>query len=221
MVSSDTTRMLVLGVARMFEPANGYQLRRELLSWRIDEWANINPGSIYSMLSTLTKQGMLTRTDLAHREGARPVAVYTTTEEGRREIKALIGAGLVEVEPFDHTALYAALSLMVAFLSRDEVVTLLTERIRRREASSRSLATQAEALRGSKSSPPHVPPLLEFSGALAAAEREWLSGFIESIEAGEMVFFGESGMEEWQPLPNDPAWAMVREREAYLRQLGG
>ena len=27
------TRMLVLGVVALLEPANGYQIRRELLSW--------------------------------------------------------------------------------------------------------------------------------------------------------------------------------------------
>ena len=52
--------MLVLGAVQIFGPANGYQLRRELLSWEVERWAYLNPGSIYSMLTTLEKQGAIT-----------------------------------------------------------------------------------------------------------------------------------------------------------------
>ena len=47
-----TTRMLLLRAVAMLEPVNGYQIRRELVSWRVDEWANLGPGSIYSGLVT-------------------------------------------------------------------------------------------------------------------------------------------------------------------------
>src|SRR6478609_1325186 len=47
-MASTSTRMLLLGAVQLFEPVNGYQIRRELVSWRVDEWAHINPGSIYS-----------------------------------------------------------------------------------------------------------------------------------------------------------------------------
>jgi DNA-binding PadR family transcriptional regulator len=221
MVSSDTTRMLVLGVARMFEPANGYQLRRELLSWQVEEWAHINPGSIYSMLSTLTKQGMLERADLAHREGARPVAVYTTTEAGRQEIRELISAGLLGILPFDQTGFYAALSLMVGFFDRAEVIDLLGQRVAKLDRSADTMRAQVAAIRESAGSPPHVAELLSFSVTLTESERGWLDTFLGSIRAGGMAFLGEPAMDDWKPLPNDPAWAMVRERETYLAQLGG
>ncbi|MDQ4113433.1 MAG: PadR family transcriptional regulator, partial [Actinomycetota bacterium] len=35
--------MLLLGAVALFEPVNGYQIRRELMSWHVDQWANINP----------------------------------------------------------------------------------------------------------------------------------------------------------------------------------
>ena len=41
-----STRLLVLGVVRIFQPVHGYDVRRELLSWRVDQWANVAPGSI-------------------------------------------------------------------------------------------------------------------------------------------------------------------------------
>ena len=52
-----TTRLLLLGVVRIFQPAYGYQLRRELITWEVQHWANINPGSIYTGLRTLAKHG--------------------------------------------------------------------------------------------------------------------------------------------------------------------
>ena len=65
--------MLLLGAVAMFEPVNGYQIRRELMSWQVDQWANINPGSIYHALTSLTEKGHLTRHDLV--DNGRTVAV--------------------------------------------------------------------------------------------------------------------------------------------------
>ena len=51
------TRLLVLGCVRIFQPVHGYFLRRELVSWEVERWAHIHPGSIYNALKTLTKAG--------------------------------------------------------------------------------------------------------------------------------------------------------------------
>jgi DNA-binding PadR family transcriptional regulator len=58
------TRLLLLGAVALFEPVNGYQIRRELLSWQVVRRANTNPGSIYHGLSSLSSQGHLVRHDL-------------------------------------------------------------------------------------------------------------------------------------------------------------
>ncbi len=219
MVSSDTTRMLVLGVAQLFEPANGYQLRRELLSWNVESWANVNPGSIYSMLSTLSKQGMLTRHDLVNREGSRPIAVYTMTAEGRAELLELVRAGITTVAPFDQTGLYAGLSLFVVLFSRAKALEMLKSRRTTLDQRMDEVAGQVAALDTSGSAPPHVSSLLRLGQSLYQAERAWLDSFIGRMSHGEFLFKGEPGMDQWAPLANDPAWAMVRERESYLAQL--
>jgi len=56
---SSTTRLLVLGVVRIFQPVHGYDVRRELVSWHVEEWAQLAPGSIYSQLKTLAKEGLV------------------------------------------------------------------------------------------------------------------------------------------------------------------
>ena len=76
-----TTRALLLGVVSLFEPANGYQLRRELLSWGVEDWAHIKPGSIYSMLTTFAKQGFIERYDVS--DGDRTWVSYSDSTETR------------------------------------------------------------------------------------------------------------------------------------------
>jgi hypothetical protein len=39
-MAGEETRMLLLGAVALFEPVNGYQIRRELLSWHVDRWAH-------------------------------------------------------------------------------------------------------------------------------------------------------------------------------------
>jgi DNA-binding PadR family transcriptional regulator len=53
------TRLLVLGVVRMYGRAHGYQVRRELLTWSADKWANVQPGSIYHALKKMTAEDLL------------------------------------------------------------------------------------------------------------------------------------------------------------------
>jgi DNA-binding PadR family transcriptional regulator len=65
------TRLLVLGVVRIFQPVHGCSVRRELLTWKVDDWAHVKPGSIYNALRTLTKEGYLEAAG-THTEGSRP-----------------------------------------------------------------------------------------------------------------------------------------------------
>src|SRR5688500_11438635 len=54
-----TTRLMILGVVRWLQPVHGYDVRRELLSWQVEDWASIAPGSIYHALRKLTDEGLL------------------------------------------------------------------------------------------------------------------------------------------------------------------
>ena len=45
-MAATETRLLLLGGVLLFEPVNGYQPRRELLSWQVEDWAHIGRGSI-------------------------------------------------------------------------------------------------------------------------------------------------------------------------------
>jgi hypothetical protein len=61
--------LLVLGVVRMYGRAHGYQVRRELLGWSADKWANVQPGSIYHALKKMTAKEQLEQVDVEPGEG--------------------------------------------------------------------------------------------------------------------------------------------------------
>ena len=208
------TRMLVLGVVSIFEPANGYQIRRELLSWGVEQWADLKPGSVYSMLATLTKQQLVVRYDL--REGTRSVAVYSVSEAGQQEFRALVSAGLAETRTMDRTVFKTALSFS-PFLHRADVLEGLRGRLSGLGRMRSELVDRIEQNAAEQVIPPHVVHSLVLDVALAEAEARWLTDIITMIEAGGLSFLGEPG--GWMPPSNDAGWEMVDQGARYRHQI--
>lgn len=214
MSSATMTRMLVLGVVSIFEPANGYQIRRELLSWGVEQWADLKPGSVYSMLATLTQRGSLVRHDLT--EGPRRVAVYEVSDAGQVEFKQLVATGLAESATMDRTLFKTALSF-APFLTREEFLDGLRGRATRVDEMRADLVSQISAHHVTQVIPPHVVHSLVLDVALMAAELEWLQGFLMLVEAGSLTFFGEP--DGWQPPQGDSGWELVEQSARYRAQI--
>jgi DNA-binding PadR family transcriptional regulator len=211
---ANETRLLVLGAVALFEPVNGYQIRRELMSWEVDKWAHINPGSIYSSLTTLSKQGHLHRHDVL--DGTREVAVYTTTEAGRLELATLFGQALETVEVLDPLPLHTALSMCTMF-DRDLVVRHLECRaLALDEHLARLRAQHAATLAGGV--PPHLARVIELQVSQTQVERSWVGELVAELRAGAYGFAGEPM--GWQPAPDDPGWQMAGDRDRYKVLLG-
>jgi DNA-binding PadR family transcriptional regulator len=213
-MAGSETRMLLLGAVAMFEPINGYQIRRELISWEIDKWAHVNPGSIYNGLSTLTRQGHLQRSDLV--DGTREVAVYELTMKGRAELFQLQVRALEEVDPYDRIAFHTAFS-MLPLLDRAQVVHSLGHR----------KTVLAETLDGFPSprhvgpeyGPPHAFRSMMLWRDSVATELAWLNSTLREIESGDLRF--EQGDDwGWEPPSDDPGWQMNVDREKYRALLG-
>jgi DNA-binding PadR family transcriptional regulator len=206
-----TTRMLLLGAVAMFEPVNGYQIRRELVSWRVDEWANLGPGSIYSGLTTLEKLGQVVRHDLV--DDGRTVAVYEITVVGRGELARLLGDGLETVTLFNAVAFHAAFG-MLPLLPRDVAIRHLEVRIEQIDRSVVEWDPGAGDL-----APPHAVHGVRHWLALLGEERAWLVGTVERLRAGDFDLAGEPW--RWVPPTDDAGWQMQADRERYRRLLGG
>ena len=185
-----TTRMMILGLVRWLQPVHGYDVRRELVSWNADEWANIQPGSIYHALKRLTAEGLLVEV-ATERVGARPArTTYRVTPRGELEFDELLHRYWWEyaapVDPF-----LSAYSFLPA-LTRAEAVLALRHR-------ARTLRTQAQryqdlvSMRSSwmAQKPQHVGWMFELGLVRAQAEAQWCDQIAARVEAGEGVNAGE------------------------------
>ena len=172
--------MMILGLVQWMQPVHGYDVRRELLSWSADKWANVQPGSIYHALRKLSEEGLL-RAVLTEQVGARPArTTYEITEKGAAEFQSLLRNGWWNLtqaaDPF-----MAAFSFLPA-LSREEAAAALRNRATQLRAGAQQLeaATVAD---WADNKPEFVVWLWERSIALAEAEIAWCERTAERVEA--------------------------------------
>ena len=197
------TRLLVLGAVRIMQPVHGYDVRRELVSWNIEESAHIKPGSIYSALKTLAKDGLLeARSD----DPDKPERTsYLITGEGEKEFQNLLrGAWWRVLQPAE--PLIPALCLM-PFMPRDELVAALQSRL----AQLTSSLDEARFIRASIQDgatgedggiPEHVREIVDFITARTKAEVGWTRDLVKRLKAGTYTFAGEDGWVDHAPLPS-------------------
>jgi DNA-binding PadR family transcriptional regulator len=192
-----TTRLLLLGVVRIFQPAYGYQLRRELMTWNVQVWANINPGSIYTGLRTLAKHGYLQ--EISGDAGNKPGRTsYRLTMDGESEYFTLLRAALWTVQGFRPDEMQAALSFLWS-LRRDEVIAGLESRIAQLEAMAKSQPFAERQIVEDPGTPNHVVEMLRIAAARDHGELEWTRGFLERVRDGAYTFAGEAP--DWAPPP--------------------
>lgn len=174
--------MMILGLVQWMQPVHGYDVRRELLSWNADKWANVQPGSIYHALRKLNEEGLL-RTVATEQVGARPArTTYEITPTGIEEFETLLRNlwwGLQQ--PADPFA--AAISFLPA-LPREEAVAALRNRVRLLRAQNDSLCASLDSDWIRRTKPVHVGWFAELWGARAEVEIEWCERIAERIESG-------------------------------------
>ena len=208
------TTISVLGAVALFEPVNGYQVRRELLSWQVDQWAQIKPGSIYSMLATLTREGYVERHDIS--DDGRPVAVHTTTAAGRHRLAQLLDRALTEADPLSPLPFHVAL-MMAGLLPRERVTACLTRRLGNLDGLDRDLRGKLDLMTAGERTPPDVVDVVRLSHDLVRTEIAWVRGRLADLAAGRFTFLGEPAT--WTPPPDDPGHQMTAERARYRRLL--
>lgn len=184
-----TTRLLMLGAVRIFQPVHGYFVRRELLTWRADQWAKLNPGSVYNALRGLARDGFLEEVGTSS-DGGRPARTsYRLTRDGETEFFDLLRDALWKVDANDPNRIMAGLSFMHA-LTRDEVIAALEHRVALIEAGHKSLDFSVASLQPYPEKR-HVAEMLYLGDGRLRAEAEWARGFVERLRAGAYGFAGE------------------------------
>lgn len=166
---------------------HGYQVRRELISWRLEERANVKPGSIYGALRTLERDGAIAvhaREADSHRPDR---TTYVITTEGEKEFQLLLREAWWTVKP-PMEPLIPALTLM-PFLPREELVRALAARIAGLEAQIEAVgfmrATIKDGARGEDGAiPEHVREICDFITARDRGELEWARECQRRLRAG-------------------------------------
>ena len=186
------TRLLILGAVRIFQPVHGYFVRRELQSWHVDEWAHLNPGSIYNALRTLTREGLLEEVATESDAGRPARTTYALTNDGETEFLHLLREALRTVDPFAPDRTFAAMSFAFA-LSREEVVATLESRVAQVEASHRTNRFRVQEIVADADTPNHIAELARLADAWQQGELRWTRDLLKRVRSGAMAFAGEKG----------------------------
>ena len=176
-----STRLLVLGAVRIFQPVHGYDVRRELLSWRVDKWANVAPGSIYNALKTLTKEKFLKVVGTGQIGGRPERTQYSLTPDGEKEYQTLLRATWWKVAP-PLDELMPALCFMPS-LSAEELTAALENRIAALEGALKHLEFSRKEIHPPET-PEHVKELYDRMHAILNAEIPWARTLIGRLGRG-------------------------------------
>ncbi len=185
-----STRLLVLGTVRIFQPVHGYFVRRELLSWQAEKWAHLNPGSIYNALRTLTTDGFLENVG-TETHGGRPARTsYRLTADGETEFLTLERDALWNVDPFAPDGLLAAWSFAWAF-RREEVISAFGHRLQQIDASAQAAKFAIKDLQHNPGTPEHVAEHIRLNQARLDGEAVWTRELLKRLHQGEYWFAEE------------------------------
>ena len=187
------TRLLVLGVVRMYGTAHGYQVRRELLTWSADRWANVAPGSIYHALKKMATEELLEVASTEAHPGGPDRTAYRLTEDGETEFQLLLAKYLAESDDSAQGSyrLAAAVTFLPA-LPRGKALSLLRHRLTQ-VAGHRATAQDMLDNGTSWGQPEHVEELYRLWVAGVETQGEWLRGLIDRLEAGKYTMADDDG----------------------------
>jgi DNA-binding PadR family transcriptional regulator len=168
-------------------PMYPYEMTTTLRERGKEDSIRLNFGSLYAVIKSLEKHGLIVE-ERTEREGNRPERiVYSITDAGRIEahdwLRELIGTPTKEYPAFE-----TGLSLL-PLLTPDEVVELLRERVVRLDGELEQRSAMAE-----QAASADLPELFlvefHYRVAMIRAEREFVAGLLERLDAGELVGLG-------------------------------
>ena len=176
-------RLLILGVLRVHQPMHGYDVRRELESWRAEQWANIAYGSIYFALNKMAEEGLVEVVERDQAGKGPRRTTYAITPRGEEAFQRLLREFWWEEKPV-LDPLLVALTFMNE-LPRDELLAVLRHRATRAKMTLEALelATISPLL---ETGPRHIVENFRLSAEHTTAELRWLEYAIASVEHGDL-----------------------------------
>jgi len=187
------TRLLVLGVVRMYGTAHGYQVRRELLTWSADKWANVAPGSIYHALKKMATEQLLEVASTEGHPGGPDRTAYRLTVAGETEFQHLLGKYLAENDDSAQGSYrLAAAVVFLPALPRVKALSMLKHRLTQ-VAGHRATAQDLLDNGTTWGQPEHVEELYRLWVNAIDAQEAWLRGVIDRLESGRYSMADDEG----------------------------
>jgi DNA-binding PadR family transcriptional regulator len=172
------------------KPAHPYEVAQTLRQRAKQESVRLNYGSLYAVVESLEKRGLITARETV-REGKRPErTIYEITEEGSREMIDWM-TDLIGVPTKEYPQFTAGLSFLAA-LGPDDALQALRMR-------AEALGFRLAGIRGSMRAARDVglPRLFslegEFEEQQMATELHFVQGLIKDIASGDL-----EGLEMWK-----------------------
>jgi DNA-binding PadR family transcriptional regulator len=117
------TRAMVLGLLTIGGPMSGYEMQQLMQLSQTDKWANVQPASIYHALKKLAKEEFISL-DTIEQTGNRSKAIYSITNQGKKEFERLIIHSFGQTSVVFPTELYTALTF-IENVNKEEVLHAL------------------------------------------------------------------------------------------------
>jgi DNA-binding PadR family transcriptional regulator len=168
-------------------PMYPYEITTTLRERGKEDSIRLNFGSLYSVIKSLEKHGLI-RATATEREGNRPERiVYAITEAGRRETDEWLRELLSEPTK-EYPAIETALSL-ITMLPPEEALPLLRTRVAKLTEDIDHRDLRGAELQG-------LPELFLveywYKLAMLRAERDWLADLADRVESGSI-----GGFDQW------------------------
>ncbi|GAA1712780.1 PadR family transcriptional regulator [Isoptericola hypogeus] len=174
------TRLLVLGAVIDRGDAHGYQVRKDLESWRVDLWGGIGQGSIYHALRQLTAEGLLEHADDDARSAGPARTRYRPTDEGRRAFVELLERTLAADDASPGAAV-AAIGFLPS-LPRVRAILLLEQRLDAFRAKRERVVREHEQTPDDDWG--HHVEAIRYWDQTASAEIAWTAQLLDRLRAG-------------------------------------
>lgn len=182
MARSRSNPLALAVLALLWErPMHPYEMSMTLRERGKDESVRLNFGSLYSVVDSLEKHGLVAAASTERAGNRPPRTVYRITEEGSREVVDWL-SDLLRTPTKEFPQFEAALSFL-PLLPPDDAVRLLRLRVvalERRQAALRGALDEALA----QGLPPIFTVESEFEGAVLRAELDFVTDLVTRLADG-------------------------------------
>lgn len=173
---------MVLGIVNQKKETHGYDVYREITSWKAETWSKVRSGSIYHAFTQLEKEGSLVKKGQEKSKDGPAQTKYSITEQGKAELQNLVTSSLLSL---DQEQFATGLAFMY-LLPREQVIDLAKQRLAQYEHICGFMSTlPQEAM---PSTPATHPEIISSWAVLFEATLTWQRQFIEHLAAGNYTF---------------------------------